>query len=117
MTDSIQSWAPPLLLLLGSFFCVSGGVGVLRFSEFYTRMHATGVTDTLGAGLILGALMFMTNDFNELAKLILILLFILITSPTATHALAKSAVRSGLRPESGDEITVEVRPGSGPSKP
>lgn len=116
MMDFIQSLVPPVLLLLGSFFCVSGGVGVLRFPEFYTRMHAAGVTDTLGAGLILGALMFMTTGFNDLAKLILILLFTLITGPTATHALAKSAVRGGITPESTSEITVEVRPGGGPSR-
>ncbi|MEX0941543.1 MAG: monovalent cation/H(+) antiporter subunit G [Pseudomonadales bacterium] len=116
MMEFIQTFVPPLLLLLGSFFCISGGVGVLRFPDFFTRMHAAGVTDTLGAGLILGALMFMTTNFNDLGKLVLILLFALITSPTASHALAKSAVRAGIPPKSDDEVTVEVRQGGARSK-
>lgn len=90
------SW---LCLLLGSFFCISGGIGMLRFPDFYTRMHASGVTDTLGAGLILLGLMLQAGWSLVLVKLILILLFILLTSPTSSHALAKAAVHSKLKPE------------------
>ena len=96
------SW---LCLLLGSFFCISGGIGMLRFPDFYTRMHASGVTDTLGAGLILLGLMLQAGWSLVLAKLILILLFILLTSPTSSHALAKAAVHSKLKPELHDYQT------------
>lgn len=93
---NIISW---FCLLLGSFFCFTGGVGILRFPDFYTRMHASGVTDTLGVSFILIGLMFQAGWSLVLAKLLFILLFILLTSPTSTHALAKAALHSKLKPD------------------
>jgi len=92
----IISWT---FLITGSFFCITGGVGVLRFPDFYTRMHAAGVTDTLGAGLIIAGLMLQSTHVLVLLKLILVLLFTLLTCPAASHALAKAAVRGKLKPE------------------
>lgn len=92
----IGSW---LLLMLGSFFCLSGAIGILRFPDFYTRMHAAGVTDTLGAALILIGLMLQATDLIVLCKLIFVLLFAMLTGPTASHALAKAAVHGGLKPK------------------
>jgi len=89
------SWA---CLLAGAFFAISGGVGILRFPDFFTRMHATGVTDTLCASLILVGLMFQAGWGVVLVKLFLILAFLLITAPTATHALAKAALHGKLQP-------------------
>ena len=87
-----------ICLLIGSFLCISGGVGILRFPDFYTRMHAAGVTDTLGAGMILIGLMLQSQDFLVFAKLVMILLMMLFINPTASHALAKSAIHNGLKP-------------------
>ena len=92
---TVISW---FCILIGSFFCFTGGVGILRFPDFYTRMHASGVTDTLGASLILIGLMFQAGWSLVLAKLVLILLFILLTNPTSSHALAKAALHSKLKP-------------------
>ncbi len=80
-----------LCLLGGSFLLVSGAIGLLRFPDFYTRMHAAGVTETLAVALILIGLMIETGWSLVLVKLSMILLFILFTSPTASHALAKAA--------------------------
>ncbi len=99
MLITITSW---VCLFLGSFFCLSGGVGILRFPDFYTRMHASGVTDTLGAGLILAGLMLQAGWSLVLVKLIFILLFILFTSPTSNHALAKAAIHGKLKPQLSD---------------
>jgi multicomponent Na+:H+ antiporter subunit G len=85
-------------LLIGSFLIFSGGVGVLRFPDFYTRMHAAGVTETLATVLILAGLMLMAGWTLVLVKLIFIMFFIMITSPTASHALAKSALHGRLAP-------------------
>ena len=85
-------------LLIGSFLCVSGGVGILRFPDFYTRMHAVGVTDTLGAGMILIGLMLQSQDALVIAKLVMVLLMTLFINPTASHALAKAAIHNGLKP-------------------
>jgi multicomponent Na+:H+ antiporter subunit G len=91
----VLSW---LFLLGGSFFSVTGGIGLVRLPDFYTRMHAGGVTDTLGAGLIMLGLTLQSGWSLTTAKLVIILFFLLITSPTSCHALAHSARLQGLEP-------------------
>lgn len=86
-----------LCLGIGIFLILSGGVGLLRFPDMFSRMHAAGVTETLAGGLILLGLMLLAGWGIELFKLVLILLFILITSPTASHALAKAALHGGMK--------------------
>lgn len=100
----ISGWT---CLLLGSFLGISGAIGMLRFPDFYTRIHAAGVTDTLCAGLILFGLMLQSSWDLTLAKLIMILMFMLLTSPTATHALAKAALDSGLKPKLDNQSVQE----------
>lgn len=92
----IISW---FFLVVGSFFCLTGAVGLLRFPEFFTRIHAASLTDTLGAGMILVGLMFQAGWGLVLPKLILILLFSLLAGTTASHAMARAALKSGLRPQ------------------
>ena len=96
--DIIVGIGSALCLLIGSFLCLSGGVGILRFPDFYTRMHAVGVTDTLAAGMILIGLMLQSPNSLVAIKLILILLMTLFISPSASHALAKAAIHHGLMP-------------------
>lgn len=88
-----------IFLIAGSFFSIVGGFGIIRMPEFFSRMHAGGITDTLGAGLILTGLMFLSDGIVPLVKLLMILFFLLVTSPTGCHALAKSALAQGLKPE------------------
>ena len=95
----IISW---LLILTGCVFIVSGGIGLIRMPDLYTRLHAASVTDTGGAifvmlGLLLQAV-FVYGSWLIAAKVIIVLFFTLITSPTASHALAKTALLSGLVP-------------------
>ena len=85
-------------LLLGAFLIISGAVGVLRLPDFFTRMHAAGVTETLATTLILLGLMLLAGWSIMSFKLLLILLFILITSPVASHALTKAALHGKLQP-------------------
>lgn len=92
----ILSWG---FLLTGSFFCLTGAVGLLRFPDFFSRAHAAGITDTMGAGLILIGLILQAGWGLALPKLILILLFSLLASTTACHAMTKAALKSGLKPE------------------
>ena len=86
------------LLAAGSIFVLIGEFGLIRFPDFYTRLHAAGITDTLGAELILLGLMFQAGLSLVTVKLILISLFIFFTSPTATHAVANAARVMGLKP-------------------
>ena len=94
-------------LLLGSFLCLTGGIGLLRFPDFYTRMHAAGVTETLATGMILIGLMLQNPDALVMVKLVVILLLTLFIGPTASHALAKAAYKSGHKPAITQHISKE----------
>jgi multicomponent Na+:H+ antiporter subunit G len=96
--DTLLELCSALCLLIGSFLCLSGGVGILRFPDFYTRMHAVGVTDTLAASMILIGLMLQSPEMLVIVKLVMILLMTLFINPTASHALAKAAFHNGLLP-------------------
>ena len=74
----------------------SGGVGLLRFPDFYTRIHAAGVTDSAGAGLILLGLLLQATGWATAVRLLIIMLFLALTGPTATHILAHAARRDGV---------------------
>ena len=111
-------------LVSGGFLCVTGALGLLRFPDFYTRLHAAGVIDTLGSALIiLGLMMHPAANMLVIAKLSLLLLFLFITIPTASHALSMAAVEAGLKPllrdrhaRRGLDSIAEKQGGAGPSK-
>lgn len=86
-----------VLLLAGSLLAVTGGIGLLRFPDFYTRTHAAGLMDSAGAVLILLGLLLRAPDLGSGVRLLLIAAFMLITGPTATHALAHAARNDGVR--------------------
>ena len=100
MIADVASWA---LLVLGSFFCVVGGIGLHRFPDYFTRTHAAGVTDTLGAGLVMLGLIIQAGFSLIAVKLVLIYGFLLLTSATTGHALMKAAFAAGLKPQLADE--------------
>lgn len=97
--DTLMQISSALFLLIGSFLCISGGVGILRFPDFYTRMHAVGVTETLATAMILIGLILHNPDFLIDIKLMIILIMTVFISPTASHALANAALQNGLMPE------------------
>jgi multicomponent Na+:H+ antiporter subunit G len=92
----LLSW---LLLSAGTFFCIVGGVGLHRMPDFYSRTHAASITDTMGAGLVLLGLLFQCGGLHWIipVKLLMVGLFLLVTSPTAGHALVKAAAAHGVR--------------------
>ena len=94
----ILSW---VMLTAGSAFVFIGGLGALRMPNLYTRMHAASLTDTMAAVLILGGIMLQAGLTLATIKLAAILLFLLLTSPTASNALASAAILSGMQPEEG----------------
>jgi len=85
---NILGW---VLLMLGSVFCLIGTLGLMRLPEFFSRVHAAGIIDSLGAILVLLGLITQTQDILVIIKLLLILLFMMLTGPTAVHALARAA--------------------------
>jgi len=89
------SW---LCLVAGGLFCVVGAIGLLRMPDFYTRMHAASVIDTVGAGLILLGLILQAGLTLVSVKLLMVGLLLFFASPTASHALARAARVRGLEP-------------------
>ncbi len=100
----ILSW---VAFLSGGFFVLIGCIGLVRFPDFYTRLHPAGVTDTAGAELILIGMMLQAPSWLIVAKLGFIAVFLLLTSPVATHAIAHAAWVSGLAPLCGRDLHYE----------
>lgn len=92
----IISWVS---IIAGIVFCLIGGYGMLKLKDVFARMHAASLIDTLGVGLIFVGLIFQAGFTLVAAKLILILVFIFFTSPTATYALARAAINHDVLPE------------------
>jgi multicomponent Na+:H+ antiporter subunit G len=95
MILDILSW---IAIAIGAFFVLVGGIGIWRMPDLFTRMHPAGIIDTAGAGFILLGLLLQAEDWLVAVKLALIFLFLLFTSPVATHALAHAALLDGLKP-------------------
>ncbi|MBB5518250.1 monovalent cation/H(+) antiporter subunit G [Amphiplicatus metriothermophilus] len=104
LVRDLASWA---LFIVGSAGVAIGAVGIVRFPDFYTRLHAAGVTDTAGAELIILAMMLQAPNWLVVAKLAFIGFFLFFTSPVATHAIAHAAWVSGLKPLLGPELKRE----------
>jgi multicomponent Na+:H+ antiporter subunit G len=96
----IASWS---LLIAGTAFCIIGAIGLIRMPDFYTRMHAASVIETLGVGLILLGLVLQAGFSLVTVKLLMIGLLVFFASPTASHALARSALLRGLKPLVGEQ--------------
>ena len=94
-----------VFILVGSLSIIVGLLGVYRMPDFFTRLHAASIIDTLGAMLILFGLIMYHGISIVSVKLFLILVFILITTPTAAHALAKSALHGNLKPVTDDDYS------------
>ncbi|MDX1405388.1 MAG: monovalent cation/H(+) antiporter subunit G [Woeseiaceae bacterium] len=86
------------LIFAGAAFCLIGAIGVLRFPDVFARMHSSGITDTLGALLVVSGLIVLAGFSLAAVKLLFILAFLGMTSPTSTHALAKAALQGGEKP-------------------
>ncbi len=108
MIALVQDIVSGALLLSGAAFVLIGNLGLLRLPDFYSRLHGAGITDTLGAELMLFGMMVQAGFSLVTVKLLLISLFVFFTSPTATHALANAARVTGLRPALVPEEDIET---------
>jgi multicomponent Na+:H+ antiporter subunit G len=104
----ILSWAS---FIVGGFFLFIGSLGMVRLVDFWARLHAASIIDSAGVGLILFGMMLQGGFTLITAKLVLIVLFLFITGPTASHAVANAAFMSGSRPhEMVEDVTAEDKP-------
>lgn len=89
-----------LSLLLGTFFILSASIGIVRFPDLYTRLHAATKASTLGISLILiAAFLFLYVEHSLVSgKLILAILFLFLTNPVSAHMISRAAHRNGVKP-------------------
>jgi multicomponent Na+:H+ antiporter subunit G len=94
LTEAVIS----ILLIIGTFFIFSGSIGVLRFPDVYSRLHAATKSATLGVASILVAafLYFLVEEQTISGKLILGIIFVLLTAPVSGHMISRAAYRSGV---------------------
>lgn len=90
------------LLIIGAACVLIGGIGILRMPEFFTRMHAASLTDTMATLALFAGMMLQSGFSLATFKLFAIMAFLLLTGPTATYALANSALSTGLMPREMD---------------
>ncbi len=91
----ILSW---IFILGGSIFVIIGAFGTLRFPDFWSRLHAVSITDSAGVILLITGMCLQAGATLTTVKLLIIGVFLFITGPTATHAVANAALVTGLRP-------------------
>lgn len=102
-----------IFLLLGLFFFTGGAVGIIRMPDFYSRLHPAGKLDTLGImSMVLGLALYNLNHFSTgtlllSIKMVLIIFFVFLSSPTATHSIVDAGIRAGLRHWSKDQRRVQ----------
>ncbi len=101
LVREVLGWA---LILSGGFFTVVGALGVLRLPDFWARLHGASITDSAGVILLLAGMGVMAGFSLVTLKLLLIGVFLFITGPTATHAVANAALVSGLRPRDAEGL-------------
>jgi multicomponent Na+:H+ antiporter subunit G len=87
-----------VLLTVGTFFFMAGSIGVLRFPDVYTRLHALTKADNLGLGFIVLALVMGSGSAIVVAKLLLIWVLVLVAGATASHVVSRAARLSGITP-------------------
>jgi multicomponent Na+:H+ antiporter subunit G len=102
--------AAVVFVLLGLLFFTGGSVGIIRFPDFYSRLHPAGKLDTMGLLMAMAGLAcytldhFSVNNLLTALKIMLIVVFVFITSPTATHAIMDAGSRAGLRPWTKEHV-------------
>ena len=99
---NLASW---LLILGGSAFLLTGAIGMIRLPDMFSRMHGAGIIDTMGTTMLVLGMMLQAGLTMVSIKLFMILLFLMFTSPTTTHALARAALDAGLKPLVDDDGT------------
>jgi len=99
----IGSW---VAILIGLFFMIVGTVGVLRMPDVFTRLHAAGMTDTMGAGFLILGMCLQAGLSLLTPRLLVVYAFLMVTRPIGTHALARAALGGDVEPLRGDPSEV-----------
>ncbi|MEM9668266.1 MAG: monovalent cation/H(+) antiporter subunit G [Pseudomonadota bacterium] len=96
-----RPWLGAALSMLGGFLALVGAIGVLRFPDFYTRLHAASVTDTGAALVLIVGMCLLSPSGLVFVKILAIGIFLFLTAPSAAHAIANAAHTAKLEPVTG----------------
>lgn len=116
MIELVREIVAALFIAAGCFFFVVGAIGLNRMPEVFTRLHAASVSDTAGVSLVLVGLMVLEGFSLVTAKLVFLFLLLLFTGPVATHAIARAALKAGVRSVALENEGAGPRPGK-PARP
>ena len=100
----IAHYMAAALVVIGSVFAFLAALGLLRLPDLYTRMHAASKAGVVGAGLMLLGVAFVALDGAVALRVILGIVFLLLTTPVSAHLLARAAYRAGIEPVSSTSI-------------
>lgn len=95
---TVADWLGAVLVVAGTAFFLAGTIGLLRFPDAYTRLHALSKADNLGLGLLVLGLAVTADRLIDLVHLLLIWLLVLVASATTAHLIARSAHHRGVPP-------------------
>ena len=100
MIELIIQWIIILFLVFGTFFILSASIGILRFPDVYTRLHASTKAATLGiANIMIAAFLYLYIEYGLVSgKLLLGIVFIMLTAPISAHMLGRAAHHIGIKP-------------------
>ncbi len=98
MMDTIFMLLSGALLIVGAFFYLTGAIGLVRMPDVFTRMQASGISDTVGVGFLIAGMIVAAGPTLIAAKLAIILAVVVFITPVATHALAQAAMHAGIEP-------------------
>lgn len=87
-----------IFVVTGILFMLVGSIGIIRLPDFYSRTHAVSKSDTLGIIFVISGLVIYEGLSQSSMKLIFVILFITLSNPVGTHALARAALKKGLKP-------------------
>jgi multicomponent Na+:H+ antiporter subunit G len=104
MIDAIILGLSWFFITTGSVFAIIGAIGTLRFPDFWSRLHAASITDSGGMILLIIGMCLQAGATLITVKLLIIGVFLFITGPTATHAVANAALVTGLRPQEAEGL-------------
>ncbi|WP_424932253.1 monovalent cation/H(+) antiporter subunit G [Amaricoccus macauensis] len=89
----MSEWIASAFLLLGAFFCLVAGIGIIRLKDVFSRMHAATKAGTLGLGLICVAVMIKAETWLGIIEALFVFVFMLLTAPVGAHLIGRAAFR------------------------
>lgn len=98
------------LMVIGLFFLMVGAIGVIRLPDVFSRSHAVGLTDSLGALFTLSGLALYQGVNGNLLRVLLVLALMYVLNPVMTHATIRAALRAGVRPWTAGGANEATRP-------